>query len=268
IGEVQSYCELNDLDDIIEDITDDSSVSLGVEVITIPMTIDVFLNKLHPLLKMIDYFGGGTTDRTGLHINISHTSFRTNDIEKINLLKMVALLDPDFFQNRTHSAIERDIKKKTNKWEERNHMVSALTRVLDTQIEELLEVGSIYGFGEELLKYIEKLLIREFKFRSINFSHAFLGTLPDESRIEFRFPGGIDYQKRSEEIKSDVLFFCYCILIAMDENVGKREYYNGILRMLNRASERSGNHKNFLTAVKEYKSRHTVAEKSEKRFRD
>src|SRR5699024_7511490 len=161
IGEVQSYCELNDLDDIIEDITDDSSVSLGVEVITIPMTIDVFLNKLNPLLKMIDYFGGGTTDRTGLHINISHTSFRTNDIEKINLLKMVALLDPDFFQNRTHSAIERDSKKKTKKWEERNQMVSAVTRVLDAQIEKLLEVGLIYGFGEELLKYIEKLLIRE-----------------------------------------------------------------------------------------------------------
>jgi hypothetical protein len=224
IGYTQEELENRGLNDLIEDVTTDSSVIRGVEIITKPLPLKTFMSSLDDILSVVSDLGT-TDDTTGLHLNVSHKLFKTNEIRRVNFLKMLMLMDIDFMQERSPSA--------KTKWKERNHMVEALFKQINRNLDSYLRIydeSGIYEVEKEMMND----LIQSEKFRSVNFTNTFLSTAEDRRRVELRYLGGKGYENRAEEIKRDLLFSCYAMLAAVDDQFLRREYLENLVRILNR----------------------------------
>src|SRR5690554_6081145 len=83
----------------IQNIELDSSVPDGAEVITKPLLPDDAFDFMNAMFEYIKEHGS-TSMQTGLHINISHRSFTQGTLP--DPLKIIALMDVDFFQDATN----------------------------------------------------------------------------------------------------------------------------------------------------------------------
>ena len=224
----------------LSSVVEDASVKDGAEVITTPIKLKQAISILSDYLDFIKEYGV-TSDYTGLHINISHRFFRTNRIQDINFLKLVILLDPDMIQSMSKN-------EKRKGWKERNDMVAGLGKVIDYEIDSLIRAYKVGGFKSLEETLTEKLIIAE-KFRSINFTNSVLSTKSDQRRVELRYPGGKGYENRYDDITRDILFGCYTVLAAIEDDFLKQDYLKGILRFLDRSTKKKYG-MSFLDAVK------------------
>ena len=208
----------------VEDVVADGSFSsaIGGELITKPLTFPEMITRMKEVFAFIREYGY-TDDQTGMHVNISHKRFKT--IERMDLLKMVVLLDPDYMQNEG-----------LGKWKERNDMVRNLYRQLTPRFIQSL---AVYYTRHGISKVEEEMrneLIQPQKFRSVNFTNSFGYVNAQERRIEYRLFGGSGYESRLNDASMDILFACYTVLAAMDENFLRREYLEHLMKVLNRYS--------------------------------
>lgn len=225
----------------LEENVVDPSVEDGCETITKPLPLRQCIHLLPDFLDFIKEHGI-TSDNTGLHANISHRFFRTPRLADINLLKMVILLDPDSIQTMAKN------ERRTG-WKERNEMVMRLGNLIDYEIDSLISAYKNGGF-KVLEQRLTDKLIRAEKFKSINFTNAFLSSESNQRRVELRFLGGKGYENRQNDIIRDILFGCYTILAAIEPEFLRNDYLKGILRYLDRSTKKKYG-KSFLDAVKQ-----------------
>jgi hypothetical protein len=144
------------------------------ELITHPMSYSesrVMISKICKVLQEI----GETTDRTGIHINISFEGDSRDQIEGLNPIKLILNIDEekiyDVFPDRKNNVYCKSVK---NLIPYKNYDFSFATSRL---------MSSSLALGSEMSKYY-----------GINFSCL------KDGRIEFRYIGGEDYQYKSDEI--------------------------------------------------------------------
>lgn len=213
----------------IEKIEEDSSLSHGAEVVTDPLTLADTFDFMEDMFAFIQK-NGYTDNGCGMHVNISHRLMGKE--VRLNPLRILTLLDPDFLQNRT-------VNRKLDKYEERSRYaqsfgsILAQDHILGALVEAYVNKG-VVGLEEDLSFY----LVRAEKYRAINFTALFNVQQPDRRRIEVRLFGGKDYEKRFAEIQHDIYNLCYTIQAMVDPDFKKREHLEGMFRLLNRAAAR------------------------------
>lgn len=204
------------------------------EIITQALPIKEAFSVMEDMHEFIKE-NGHTTDKSGMHVNISHQGFST---ENLNILKMLLFLDVNFFQNLSPTG------STNNKFPVRNHvgtmfrlfpnrpvdldsgsaMDNDIVRLADT----FVETGDIDEMAEEL-----SFKLRREKYTAVNLTTFIPQSNMSRNRLEFRFFGGEDYEFRTEEIQRDILNACYVILAAYDEDFLRREYIEAIIRFMN-----------------------------------
>lgn len=144
----------------------------GFELVTGPLPyvdIRLVLSKIMKILQEIGY----TTDRTGLHINISFSKESGKDIEKINILKFILNLDEtkiyNLFPDRKDNVYAKSVK----------------SIIPYKDYDYTNSTANILG---------NSLLLPNTKYYGVNFST--LG----EGRLEFRYLGGENYQFKVNDI--------------------------------------------------------------------
>lgn len=213
----------------IEKIEEDASLSHGAEVVTNPLTLADTFDFMEDMFAFIQKHGY-TDNGCGMHVNISHRLMGKE--VRLNPLRILTLLDPDFLQNRT-------INRKLDKYEERSKYaqsfgsILAQDHILGALVEAYVTKG-VAGLEEDLSFY----LVRAEKYRAINFTALFNVHQPDRRRVEVRLFGGENYEKRFAELQHDIYNLCYTIQAMVDPDFKRREHLEGMMRLLDRASAR------------------------------
>lgn len=220
--------------DWVANVVPDVTVEDGAEVITKPLSISQIEDTLH---MMSDYIKeiGSTSQKTGLHVNISLKS----GFSRVNVAKVITLLDPEFFQGLSPSSKEKF------KYRPRFMVGNAFDRV---SLDDLNRLASVYVYksNEDFVKAYESMLLdKSDKLSGINLENFFFAKKASERRIEFRFFGGYGYERRSDEIYNDILNVMYAIFTATDESFRRKEYLSTISRQLNRVVARKIPGKSF-----------------------
>lgn len=237
----------------IEKIEEDGSLSHGAEVVTDPLTLaDTFdfMEDMFAFIQKNGYTDGGC----GMHVNISHRLMGKE--VRLNPLRILTLLDPDFLQNRT-------VNRKLDKYEERSKYAQSFGSILAREdiLGALVESYATKGF-DALETDLSFYLVRSEKYRAINFTALFNVQQPDRRRIEVRLFGGKDYEKRFVEIQHDIYNLCYTIQAMVDPDFKKREHLEGMFRLLNRASARYDRNlkTTFMDLVSRYRKTGRISE--------
>lgn len=200
-----------------------------VEFITKPLPL---LEALKYMEKMHEYIDehGYTSESSGQHVNISHRRMLTTGRNGVNPLKLAVLMDIDFMQN-----IKTDSSKTNQRWGLLyKYPARRYVKRLFDQIEIVPAVKeyTLNGFAG-----LEKELLRQLrmggKYQGINFDHLSVSgsTL---NRLEMRFFGGKDYQKRTKEMAYDINFAAYALLAAYDPKFLEKDYKKSLVRILDR----------------------------------
>lgn len=213
----------------IEKIEEDASLSHGAEVVTDPLTLADTFDFMEDMFAFIQK-NGYTDEGCGMHVNISHRLMGKE--VRLNPLRILTLLDPDFLQNRT-------VNRKLDKYEERSRYAQSFGSILSREdiLGALVESYATKGF-DALESDLSFYLVRSEKYRAINFTALFNVEQPDRRRIEVRLFGGKDYEKRFAEIQHDIYNLCYTIQAMVDPDFKRREHLEGMFRLLNRAAAR------------------------------
>ena len=173
---------------------DTSLGSSGLELITGPLSYINAKIILLKILKMIQEFGS-TDDKCSIHINISFDKEQTqNTLDFLNPLKIILKVDEDFiysfFPNRKNNFYAKSVK-----------------RMIPFKDYDFSEIGS------NLL--INCLELPETRYYGINIKNMSSG------RLEFRYIGGKDYHKKTDEILQLMDYFIVltheCINTKLDD---------------------------------------------------
>lgn len=192
----------------IEKVVVDYSVPNGVEVITHPMKIK---DAMKMLKAMTDHIAdvGSTSNRTGLHCNVSIKGLTNTEARKPNILKLVMLTDEKvvnlLFGVRTH------VEKMFDDSSLANSLVDGLLFLSkNTSATTVIE--------EVFLKHIQK----QEKYQRINLEH--LNHINKElRRIEYRFLGDKDYEKSYNTLYWFVAKIAYVTMMSYTKE-NDREY--------------------------------------------
>lgn len=218
----------------IDKIAPDMTVPNGVEVITKPLR---WRDSMAVMGEVFSYIqkSGYTDNSTGLHVNISVGN--KYNIDSVNTAKMLVLMDVDFFQGLSRGV--RDVVK----YPVRSDWVAPIFKFLkDTNGEAIKRLAVAYARGdvdlfvETFERYVRDTNAKE---RAVNLRHL-LNADVSQRRIEFRFFGGnaqAGYEFRYDEIQRDILQICYVIAASTDESFLRREYLQGIVRVMDRATK-------------------------------
>ena len=207
-------------------VVPDPTVPNGVEVVTKPISLRDTFQVMNTMFKYIDRVGG-TSNSTGLHVNISLNEF---DRGNFNAVKAVTLLDPDAYQTgRKYPMRDKQFVDSIFKSLVRDDVLSKLVRTY------------VDGGDRALIKTFERLMeLTADKFYSVNLAHFFdEETNVKDRRIEFRFVGGKNYHTRFDEIVNDIGHMCYVMLAGSSDDFLKKEYYRAVIRLLDRAVKKN-----------------------------
>lgn len=204
-------------------IEEDSSLSKGgVEVISPAIPMKDAISALKSVLDFIKNYG--YTDRScGLHVNMSYANKSFKDIDK---LKLILFMDEgwvfDHFNERKNNPYAKSVIKRA--------------------IEDLT-IGSSNKATEQ--KMVANKMFDDYKttmrntpaekYLGINFSHIFKND--GSNRIEFRYLGGPDYDKKYQKIVAAMGRYSAYLSIAFDENSRKKEYIQKLIRIQNKIIE-------------------------------
>ena len=156
-----------------------------IELVTGPMD---FFTSRHYLLKILNFIQnyGYTTEKCSLHINISFNPEKTKlELKDLNILKHILSTDEDeiykIFPSRENNIYAKTIKK--------------------------LIPFEQYDFSNISIGTIQhNIKIPKDKYYGINFTNVF--ERPELRRLEYRYIGGKDYEKRSGDILELLSKFC------------------------------------------------------------
>lgn len=204
----------------------------GVEAKTIPLSLNDTLDFMESMFNFIDEYASTTND-TGMHVNISHKSFENKTPDKVSLLKLMLLMDTDFMQS-----VGGKVGARGKKWVERGQYALSLERKLEQR--EITPVATLYNKQgiQGVIDYMAHSLVETDKYSTINYTAMLTGS-SSARRLEYRFFGGADYHKKFQEIEHDIYFACYTILAAVEPKFLQKEFYQAVIRMLDKWSKKS-----------------------------
>lgn len=209
---------------LVQSIVPDITVLEGAELVTKPLMI----SDVHPVLKQMSSYIkniGGTSQKTGLHVNIS-----IKNMDKVNPAKFITLIDADFFQNMSPTGYDKF------KYEPR-YMVQPFVNVLNANADRLAAIYVNKGQDAFFQEYESVINSAASKERSINLMNFFSRDVKTtERRIEIRALGGKGYENRTDEIYNDILHFLYVLMVATNEDFERRKYRETIVRWLNQVT--------------------------------
>lgn len=190
-------------------IEPDSSLdNEGVEIISPPKDLEETFEDMEQMFRAIKV-EGFTDSKCGLHINLSMPG-----MEKMNLAKLLLFVDEGyvdaFFEDRRNS----------------NYV-----NFLDFLIEETK--GKVQKHDIKNYKEIEKLIVDSYrpkKYNAVNIE-SFKNYDEESNRIEFRYLGARDYEKKYDKIKTQVLKYAYYMKIACDPSYKRKEYLTKLMRL-------------------------------------
>ena len=211
--------------ELLQGVVFDSSVPKGAELVTRPLRLSQLRSVMDVMANYIQEIGG--TDRTtGLHVNIST---KNNDFDPI---KAITMLDLDFFQNMSPGSKVRP------KYDPRI-MVENISNMLGANAQQFAMVYINYGEDALVARYEEVIRsIMSAKGYSVNLKHFFDAARVDEQRVEFRFFGGPNYERKTDELYDDILNVMY--VISASGMVSNRDYKKQIIRLLDRGVRKKG----------------------------
>jgi len=81
---------------------------------------------------------------------------------------------------------------------------------------------------KKFVEYAEMTIPTDDKYVRVNFQH--MSESMDRRRIEFRFPGGDDYETKEKEIIDWMYRMAYVTLAAFDNKFGQKEYLKELVK--------------------------------------
>ena len=165
------------------------------------------------------YTIGNETQGTGLHCNVSirNERFTKDNIDRFKLMLLMQ---------------ERRIDKHFDTRKHVESMFDVLMRRIGRQhwyeiLENLRDPEAISNIFEDLIPYD--------KYQRINFNHLIEDM--DTRRIEFRFPGGEDYEYKEKEIIDWCYRMVYMTMAAYSEDFGRKEYMQEMVKFLDKMAK-------------------------------
>lgn len=170
-------------------LTPDWSAINMCELITHPMTYSEAIIFIPKVLSLIDEIGY-TTDRSAIHINLS---YRSKNISKINVLKVIMNVDENIIYNNFP---ERD----------GNVYCKSIKNFIPFKDINYTDISpniltSFFNFDEDS------------KYYGINFQHL------QKGRLEVRYLGGTDYHTKNKTILDFLDYFIVTIYNCIDKNL-------------------------------------------------
>ncbi len=186
------------LSDSVESVIDEHDAMK--EVITRTMSIRDGLSHIRRMFAMLDNEAADTPHYAGMHVSIS-TIENVNQVNRVKFMVLMAggYLDT-LFPRRKHT----------------NNLRTALVQAI-----EAADTTSLSDIEEELER---DDMLMSVKYSAINMSDYF----DSNGRIELRFFGGNDYNKRFDEIKWQVIRAIFILSVSMDgryDKIYQRELY-------------------------------------------
>lgn len=189
------------------------------ELITGPMD---YFSARHYLLKVLKFIQeyGYTNEKSSIHINISFNEEKTKKtLSQLNILKHILNTDEDeiynIFPSRKNNIYAKTIKK--------------------------LIPFKEYDFSNISIGTIQNnIKIPSDKYFGINFSN--INNSPESSRLEYRYIGGKDYEKRTGDILDLMATFCMDVY----NNTGAGFSNEDIEELSGFLDEKITNFKNFI----------------------
>ena len=191
----------------ISDVDLDGSIGHGVEVITQPLSFPdalVMYKKMCGVIRAI----GSTSEKTGMHVNIS---IKNQDMTKINHTKLLMLLDPDLQQNIFP----------LRKWVD--DVFSALLANSSKIIDEMMS-------GRDYIKTFERYINKSEKHQQINFNH--LHEQDDLARLELRYFGGEGYETRTNTVINGLYAAARAVGAAYDPEYLENKYRSRLAKFI------------------------------------
>lgn len=187
----------------------------GIELISGPIpyvNAKIYLLKVLKLLQRPEF---KTDDKCSLHINVSFDKEKSPKIlDKLNRLKLLLNVDEDFvykyFPNRKNNIYSKSVKK-------------------------IIPFKS-YDFSNNATDLLENSLeLPDTKYYGINLLNIF------EGRIEYRYIGGDEYEKKSGEILDLLDYFVQLTWDCIDESLDEDD----VIQLTNYLSDNINQFKNF-----------------------
>jgi hypothetical protein len=224
VHELENLVESSNLHGRVWRVDSDSSVSTGGEIVTEPLPLDESLEMLYDSLEFIQQYGRTSSD-TGLHVNISINTPGFNFV--VDPLKLMLLMDSKHMEDQ---------------FQIRNSMVSSMLRGVENAKTLQNAVHSFVSGGfQELVDYSRKLVPPD-KHWQINFANMYgnntsMDGLESQRRIEFRFPGGANYEFRSDEVEHHVLRAAYMLLVLFHGKFEEKDFIKSLYRFWNNIAD-------------------------------
>jgi len=195
---------------------DSSLTDGGVELISPILTMDEFLKVTPEIFNFIDRHG--YTDHTcGLHTHMSIKGVHyLHDV--LDPVKLVLFTDEGliykFFNERAKAEYAASMLKDLRK-----------NKINRDTLKELINMKKLDDKAVSISHYM-----------GINMEHLkqFYGEEAGSSRVEFRYLGGTDYQKKWSKIRQIVGNYAHVLSISMDPEYKKKEYIHKLTRIMNK----------------------------------
>lgn len=195
-------------------IEPDASLNQGIEFVSPPLPISEITQDLEKFKSWIKTQGGITTERTGLHMNIS---LPEQDFSKLDYVKLAILLGDEYVLDQfgrnsndfAKSALENiraNVSKKPNQ----------TSKMLAQMKQGLSQIAS---------RAIHRLSTD--KYTSINIRDGW---------IEFRSPGGNWMDMDLKQVKATLYRFIVALDAALDPEKYRREYLSKLYKLLTQQS--------------------------------
>ena len=222
---LQDYNEWGvDIDDI-ERIEDDID---NVEVVTYPLDLP---DALHLMKGMFDHIKdvGFTDESCGLHINMS---FQNVDLNRINPLKLYILLNDDYMTGGMKRVDRKGRQLGNRAWEEREFVERVVS---DKKFIHTLFNAAAYRSFDDIERVVSSAVTEE-KHQGFSFGQAFLPKDSNQQRVEFRYIGGDNYERKYDDIERDIYRYAYMLYAATNPKFGRKEYQRDLMKLLDKKS--------------------------------
>lgn len=213
--------------DPIDRVLEDGSVpeDEGAEAVSRPEPMNESFATLSGMFDIIKSYGYTDTD-TGLHMNVSFQGEDLNMDRPFNHLKFMLLMDEPYmrryFPERGNVA---DVVRSSG----RAVRIDALSNLF-TQL--AFPGDQIDAMEENFNKYF----LARIKHTGVNILPLDLRDM-DQRRIEFRYMGGENYEKRLDDIKFHAYRLIYMMKVGFDDDFATNEYAKKLLRAWDMISE-------------------------------
>ena len=208
-------------DDTEWNIVEDGSLTEtdgGAEIISPILSLQDGLRDTQLVFEYITQ-NGHTGSETGFHVNLSYKTF---NMDNLDVFKMMLFMEEGaiekFFPGRMDSGWAASV---------RTWMIEGAAGRRDRFTG--LSASEYKNLKQQI---INQLMPRNDKSTGINRVNAF----GEDGRIEFRYLGGRNYNKKYERIQTFILRFCYLLKLGMEPNFKKREYDSKLLKLIEKYS--------------------------------